>query len=110
MNKKCHVHQIGGIEDHIHILTHVHHTISVSELVRDIKMSSTDFIKRNKLFPNFHGWQEGYGAFSYAPRDKKVLINYIQNQKQHHAKKDFHQEYIEILTEHEVVFDEKYLF
>jgi REP element-mobilizing transposase RayT len=109
MNKKCHVHQIGGIEDHIHILTHVHPNVSVSELVKDIKMASTSYIKTNNLFKNFKGWQNGYGAFTYSVRERHMISNYIKNQKAHHLKTDFKDEFIKMLTDHEIVFDEKYL-
>ncbi|MCE3227028.1 MAG: tnpA [Bacteroidetes bacterium] len=65
-NKNCHLYRIGGIEDHIHILTDLHPTLSLSNFVKDIKMSSTEYIKREKLFNHFGGWQEGYGAFTYS--------------------------------------------
>lgn len=108
-NKKCHLYRIGGVEDHIHILTHLHPTISLSDLVKDIKLSSTDFIKSNKLFPKFNGWQEGYGAFTYSIKQKDVLIEYVMNQEEHHKKISFKDEYKAFLKEHDIEFDEKYL-
>ncbi|HRP61272.1 MAG TPA: IS200/IS605 family transposase, partial [Vicingus sp.] len=62
-NKKCHLYQIGGIEDHVHIIIHLHPSVSLANLVKDIKLASSEFIKTNKLFKNFNGWQSGYGAF-----------------------------------------------
>jgi putative transposase len=61
-NKKCHLYQINGVEDHIHILTHLHPSVALADLVKDIKLASTKFIKEKGLFPQFSGWQDGYGA------------------------------------------------
>ena len=108
-NKKCHLYRIGGIEDHIHIVTHLHPTISLSDLVKDIKLSSSEFIKSNKLFANFKGWQEGYGAFTYSIKQKDVLIEYVKNQEEHHRVKTFREEYLELLKEHGVEYNEKYI-
>ncbi len=110
-NKNCHLYRINGVEDHIHIVTHINPNIAISAFVKDIKMSSTDFIKREKLFSNFNGWQEGFGAFSYAYRDKDRIIEYVKNQEEHHrvANKSFKEEYTELLNEHGIEFDEKYL-
>ena len=108
-NKKCHLYIINGVEDHIHILTHLHPTVALASLVKDIKLSSSDFIKSNRLFLGFTGWQEGYGAFTYSIKEKQVLINYIKNQEEHHKKVSFREEYIDFLKEHDTDFDEKYL-
>ena len=108
-NKKCHLYVIGGVEDHIHILTHLHPTVALATLVKDIKLSSSDFIKSKRLFLAFNGWQEGYGAFTYSIREKQVLIAYINNQEEHHKKISFKEEYMDFLKEHNIVFDEKYL-
>lgn len=62
-NKRCHLYRINGIEDHIHIFTHLHPTIPLASLVKDIKLVSTDFIKKEALFLNFNGWN-GYAAFT----------------------------------------------
>src|SRR3954449_5759301 len=61
-SNKCHLYQIGGTADHMHIITHLHPSIALADLVKDIKLSSTTYIKNHKLFPDFDGWQEGYGA------------------------------------------------
>lgn len=85
-NKNCHLYRINGVEDHLHILTHIHPSISISSLVKDIKLSSNQFIKAEGIFPDFKGWQNGYGAFSANLRSKEILINYIKNQEEHHKK------------------------
>ncbi|MFL5751794.1 MAG: IS200/IS605 family transposase [Bacteroidia bacterium] len=108
-NKNCHLYRIGGVEDHIHILTDLHPAITLASLVKDIKLSSSLYIKTNQLFSNFKGWQEGYGAFTYSIREKDMLINYIKNQEEHHKKRSFREEYIDLLTEHNITFEEKYL-
>jgi putative transposase len=108
-NKKCHLYQINGVEDHIHILTHLHPSIALSDLVKDIKLASTKFIKEKNLFVNFNGWQDGYGAFTYSIDRKQILINYVINQVEHHRVKTFREEYVELLQEHGIAFDEKYL-
>ena len=96
-NKKCHLYRINGVEDHIHILPHVHPSISLSTLVKDIKVSTSIFIKKELIFKNFDGWQEGYGAFSEAIKSKDRLINYVKNQEKHHEKKSFFDEYKALL-------------
>src|SRR3954462_12666514 len=62
-NKKCHLYQIGGTADHIHLITHLHPSVALAALVKDIKLSGTAYINNHQLFPSFNGWQEGYGAF-----------------------------------------------
>jgi len=109
-NKNCHLYQINGVEDHLHIVTHIHPSISVSSLVKDIKLASTEHIKNNSLFPHFNGWQDGYGAFTYSIKEIDRLITYVKNQEGHHKTKTFKEEYIELLKENGIVYDEKYLF
>jgi putative transposase len=108
-NKKCHLYRIGEVSDHLHILTHIHPTVALSSLVKEIKLASSEYIKNKKLFQNFSGWQEGYGAFTYSFKDKDRLIEYIKNQETHHQVKTFKEELIDLLTEHRIEFDEKYL-
>lgn len=108
-NKNCQPLQINGVEDHIHILTHLHPSIALSDLIKDIKLASTSYIKEEKLFPNFNGWQNGYGAFTYSVKELDVLVRYVQNQEEHHQKKTFQYEYIKILERHSINYDERYL-
>lgn len=88
-NKNCHLYRINGIEDHIHIVTHIHPSIAVASLVKDIKVASSKWIKENKIFAEFMGWQDGYGAFSYSVKEKERLIEYVIKQQEHHKKKIF---------------------
>ena len=108
-NKKCHLYRIGGTSDHIHIVTHIHPTVSLASIVKDIKVASTEYIKSNHLFPLFSGWQDGYGGFTYSFKEKDRLIEYVKNQEKHHKTKSFREEFIELLTEHGIEYDERYL-
>jgi putative transposase len=108
-NKKCHLYRVNGVEDHIHIVTSLHPSIALANLVKDIKLGTTSFIKDKGVFPYFRGWQNGYSAFTYSIDAKSNLIEYVRNQEKHHEKKDFRDELIDLLKEHGVDFDEKYL-
>jgi putative transposase len=108
-NKKCHLYRINGVEDHLHIITHLHPEIALSNLIKDIKLASTAWIKENKIFPRFVSWQEGYGAFTYNIKEKDRLINYVNHQEEHHKIKTFEEEYKVFLQENDIVFNEKYL-
>lgn len=107
--KNCHLYRINGVEDHLHIVTHLHPTIALASLIKDLKLASSAHIKENNLFLNFDGWQVGYAAFTYSIKEKNRLIEYVKNQEEHHKTKTFREELIELLKEHGVEFDEKYL-
>jgi putative transposase len=108
-NKRCHLYRINGVEDHLHIVTNLHSSVSLASLVKDIKLSSSKHIKQTGLFENFDGWQDGYGAFTYSIKEKERLIAYVKNQEAHHKAVSFKEEFMELLREHEIEFDEKYL-
>jgi REP element-mobilizing transposase RayT len=107
--KNCKLYRINGVQDHLHIATHLHPTIPLATLVKDIKVSSAIWIKEQRIFPDFKGWQEGYGAFTYGSNEKNKLINYIMNQQEHHILMSFKDEYIKLLKENGIEFNEKYL-
>lgn len=109
-NKECYLYRINGVEDHIHILTHIPPKLALSDLVKDVKVASSIYIKEKNLFPGFEGWQSGYGAFTYSVKEKERLISYITNQEEHHKKVSFQDEYKAFLSEHGIEFEEKYLF
>jgi putative transposase len=108
-SKNCHLYRINGVEDHIHILMSLHQSIALATLVKDIKLGSSHLIKEKAVFRQFNGWQEGYAAFTYSIQAKNNLIEYIKNQEMHHQKKTYKEELIELLHEHNIEFDEKYL-
>lgn len=102
--------QINGMPDHIHFLIGMKPSCCLSDLVREIKKSSTDLIKeRNFLKSRFH-WQEGFGAFSYSHSSLSSVIGYIQMQKDHHRKITFREEYISLLKSFDIEFKDEYLF
>lgn len=101
---------INGMPDHVHILIGMRPTQSLSELMKNIKGSSSLWINKNKLVKGKFSWQEGYGAFSYSRSQVNRVIDYIKNQKEHHKKKSFIDEYREFLEEFVIDFNEQYLF
>jgi len=109
-NNNCKLLSIFCNHDHVHILIGLRPSISLSDLVRKIKSSSSKFI-HEKYDKNKHfAWQEGYGAFTYSRSQIGRVINYILNQEEHHRKKTFREEYINMLIKSQIDFDEKYLF
>lgn len=82
----------------------------IADLVREIKKSSNTFINENKFTPFKFQWQEGYGVFSYSHSHIDRVVKYVMNQKEHHRKKTFKEEYIEMLQKMKVEYDNKYLF
>lgn len=101
---------INGMPDHIHILIGMKPSCCLSDLVREIKKSSNKFITENK-FSNFRfSWQEGFGAFSYNYSALSNVIRYIENQKIHHRKKLFKEEFIEFLQKFKIDYNDDYLF
>ncbi|HUW92824.1 MAG TPA: IS200/IS605 family transposase [Bacteroidales bacterium] len=107
-NKKCHLYQIGGVEDHVHIITHLHPAISLSSLVKDIKLATTEHIRNHKLFKSFDGWQEGYGGFTYSISAKDNLIEYVKNQEAHHRKISAKEEFMNLLREHDIAYNDRF--
>jgi putative transposase len=101
---------INGIPDHIHFLIGMKPTCCLSDLVREMKKSSNGFVKEKNFLRTKFEWQEGYGAFSYSHSSLTNVINYIHNQKEHHKKKTFKEEYLEFLTRFEIEFKDEYLF
>jgi len=108
-NKKCKLYRINGAEDHIHIFSDLHPSTSLADYIKDIKIASNSWMKDSGLFPGFEGWQESYGAFTYSIKEKDTVTNYIKNQKEHHKKETFHDEFRRLLIENGIEFNEKYL-
>ena len=108
-NKDCHLYQINGIEDHLHILTELKPTLNLSDFVKDIKVASSLWIKGKRIFPHFSGWQDGYSAFTCSSKDKETIIVYIKNQSEHHRQKSFTDELKDLLIEAGIEYDEKYI-
>lgn len=101
---------INGMPDHIHIFIGMRPACCLSDLVREIKKSSNDFVKEKKFTKFYFQWQDGYGAFSYSHSSLDNVIRYIGNQKEHHRKKTFKEEYKEFLTLFQIEHKDEYLF
>lgn len=97
--------------DHIHIFfSYKNLKITLPDLVKVVKTESTNFINENKIVRGKFYWQEGYGAFSYAKSQKDVVTKYILRQEEHHKKRSFKQEYLDLLNKFEIEFKNEYLF
>ncbi len=101
---------INGMPDHIHVLIGLKPNKSLSDLVRDIKANSSRFINEKQWINGKFEWQTGYGAFTYSHSQLTNVINYIQNQEEHHKTKSFKEEYIEFLKSFDIDFEENYIF
>ncbi|OFX72404.1 MAG: transposase [Bacteroidetes bacterium GWE2_29_8] len=105
----CVLYRINGVGDHIHILCDLHPMISLGNLVRDVKAGSSKWIKQSGYFPNFKSWRDGYAAFTCSYLDKDKVINYINNQEEHHRKISFVDELKTLLKDNNIQYDNRYL-
>lgn len=101
---------VNGVEDHVHLLLGVNKAMCFDDLIRDVKLAANKYINERGLTSKKFYWQEGYGLFSYHKSLVPTLFNYIKNQEEHHKKVTFKEEYIGLLDEFEVDWDERYLF
>ncbi|WP_323756390.1 IS200/IS605 family transposase [Roseivirga sp.] len=101
---------VHSMPDHIHLFIGLDPNISISDLVRDVKAGSSKFINESNWLIGKFNWQVGYGAFSYSRSQIDNVIKYINNQEEHHKRRTFKEEYIDLLNKFNVEFEEKYLF
>jgi len=101
---------INGMPDHIHIFVGLNPAIAISDLVKDIKRASNNWINDRGLIKGKFEWQSGYGAFSYSKSQVDRVCQYIRNQKEHHAKQNFRMEYTGLLKLFDINFKDEYLF
>lgn len=101
---------VNGMPDHIHAFIGLRPAMAISDLVRDIKNNSSNFINDHNWVQGKFNWQDGYGAFSYGHSQIDKVYNYILNQEKHHQKKTFKDEYIQFLEKFQVPYEERYLF
>ena len=109
-NNKQKVYAINGMPDHIHILLSIKPDVSLSNLMIDMKASSSKWINEKQLVKGKFQWQEGFGAFSCSQSQIDKVIAYINNQEQHHATTTFKTEYIGLLKKFNIEYDERYVF
>jgi REP element-mobilizing transposase RayT len=101
---------IGGHKNHVHLITSLHPTVALADLVKDVKTYSNKFMKdRGKQYGTFVDWQVGYGAFTYDISHKETLIDYVKGQRIHHQKLGYKEELIGLLEEFGIEYDERYL-
>ena len=108
-NRESHLYRINGAEEHVHILTGLHPSVSLASLVKDIKTGSSLWIKEENVFPTFSHWQDGYAAFTHSKHEIDGLIEYIKEQERHHRRTTFVEEYRKLLEEARIEFDERYM-
>jgi putative transposase len=109
-NKSQKLIEINSMPDHLHMLIGMQPDIALSDLVREVKKSSSNFINEKRLVKGRFNWQEGFGAFSYSRSSLDAVIRYIRNQEAHHRRTSFKKEYMTMLRKFDIAFDERYLF
>ena len=109
-NKNQKLIAIGGLEDHIHLLFGLRPSMAISDLIRDVKSDSTLFVNDKRFVRGKFNWQEGFGAFSYSRSQLDSVAKYVLNQEQHHRRRSFKDEYVALLDNFEVEYEDRYLF
>ncbi len=109
-NKTHKVLQINGVSDHVHILIGMRPTQSLSELIKQVKQSSSVWVNSMGYAKGKFAWQAGFGAFSYSKSEVHYVIDYIARQEEHHQKLSFHTEYKKLLRDFQIEFRDEYLF
>jgi putative transposase len=108
--KGCECLRAGGVEDHVHMAVRLSRTLTIAQLVEEVKTGTSKWIKtRGEEFKGF-AWQRGYGAFSARPSDAAGLLRYIDGQREHHAQLGFQDEFRALLHEHGLEGDERYMW
>jgi REP element-mobilizing transposase RayT len=105
----CKILATGSVEDHIHLLISMHPMVAPSKLMQTIKANSSRWINEQRFLRTRFEWQEGFGVFSHSISNKAVAIRYVLNQREHHRKKTFREEYFELLRKHGIEFKEEYV-
>ena len=106
----CECLRVGGVADHVHLAVQLSRTLTVAQLIEDIKTSSSKWMKEQSSKLGAFAWQRGYGAFSVGPGDQQALLDYIDNQEEHHRKRTFQEEYRAFLTKYDISYDERYVW
>ncbi len=109
-NVECPCYRVNGVEDHVHLAVRLSRTITQAQLVEELKTSSSKWLKTQGPHLEQFTWQRGYAAFSVYYKEVDRLIAYIDGQEEHHRKQDFQEEYRTLLREHDMEFDERYVW
>ncbi|MDZ4742624.1 MAG: IS200/IS605 family transposase [Verrucomicrobiota bacterium] len=106
----CEAYRVGGVADHIHMAVRLSRTLSVADLVKEIKTASSKWIKTQDPALTDFSWQQGYGVFSVGMSQKETLLHYIDNQEEHHRTHTFQEEYRAFLSKYGIEYDERYVW
>ena len=109
-NAKCECFRVGGVEDHVHLAVRMCRTLTIAQLIEELKTTSSKWLKNQSPALASFSWQRGYGAFSVGPADLIALIHYIDNQEQHHNTRTFQDEYLGFLTKCGIEYDARYVW
>jgi putative transposase len=109
-NIKCPSLIIAAVADHVHILCSLHRTVTIAQLIEELKTNSSVRIKQEGPASRDFHWQNGYGAFSVSPSNVEQVKTYIANQEEHHRTSTFQDEYRNILERHGIECDERYVW
>lgn len=101
---------VNGTHNHVHIFFELNPSNSIAEILEKVKANSSRWINEKQFVPGKFEWQRGYGGFSYSHSQRNHVIRYIINQKKHHLHKTFKEEYLELLKNFEIEYDENYIF
>jgi putative transposase len=109
-NAKSETYRVGGTADHVHLAVRLCRTVTIAELVEELKTSSSKWVKLQRSGLHRFSWQRGYGAFSIGANELEALITYIANQEEHHKVRTFQEEYLALLGKYGVQFDKRYIW
>jgi len=109
-NVDCECFRGGGVADHVHLAVRLSRTITLAQLIEELKTSSSKWLKTQSPALAAFSWQRGYGAFSVGPSDLNALLHYIDSQEEHHRTRTFQDEYRAFLTKYNIAYDERYVW
>jgi putative transposase len=101
---------VGGVADHVHVVTTLPRTVSQAQMIEQVKKTSSKWIKACDFRYRGFFWQRGYGAFSVSPSQLQIVLEYLNQQQEHHQTRTFQEEYRDLLRKHDVAFDERYVW
>lgn len=109
-NVDCECSRVGGVADHVHLAVRLSRTITMAQLIEELKTSSSKWLKTQSPALAAFAWQRGYGAFSVGPSDLNALLHYIDNQEEHHRTRTFQDEYRAFLKKYGIEYDGRYVW
>lgn len=109
-NVDCECLRVGGVTDHVHLAVRLSRTITVAQLIEELKTSSSKWLKAQSPALASFAWQRGYGAFSVGPSDLDILLHYIDTQEEHHRTRTFQDEYRGFFKKYGIAYDERYVW